>query len=264
MFSNELELLEKECSLETFFSSNYFIDKNTTIQVCNLIDGTKPPPFKYIYENKLSKQLNYKLLNDIKGCEKSCKEHCENGIEFYNSNGLLNFIILSDFPTGGDTIIECNKKCKCKNCKNRVVQNGLQIKLELFKTREKGWGVRTLTDIVRGSFVVEYIGEMCSNLVGHEKSDYLFHLIYDENCIENNLFIDSEKMGNIARFLNHSCDPNLIAYFVIVDDFTRVAFFAERNIRKYEELTFDYGSEYTSGISCKCNSKYCRGIVGEF
>lgn len=42
-------------------------------------------------------------------------------------------------------IYECNKLCSCgPNCKNRVVQHGRQVQLQIFKTTNRGWG-KTLT-----------------------------------------------------------------------------------------------------------------------
>lgn len=43
-------------------------------------------------------------------------------------------------------------------CTNRLVQHGLQVRLQLFKTQNKGWGIRCLDDIARGSFVCIYAG----------------------------------------------------------------------------------------------------------
>ena len=38
-------------------------------------------------------------------------------------------------------IYECNSKCDCtQNCKNRVVQHGRQVRIEIFKTINRGWG----------------------------------------------------------------------------------------------------------------------------
>ena len=38
-------------------------------------------------------------------------------------------------------IYECNKNCNCRdNCKNKVVQHGRQVPLEIFKTVNRGWG----------------------------------------------------------------------------------------------------------------------------
>lgn len=58
-------------------------------------------------------------------------------------------------------IYECNKMCKCsaQMCTNRLVQHGLQVRLQLFKTQNKGWGIRCLDDVAKGSFVCIYAGE---------------------------------------------------------------------------------------------------------
>ncbi|XP_069495430.1 histone-lysine N-methyltransferase SETDB2 isoform X2 [Ambystoma mexicanum] len=52
-------------------------------------------------------------------------------------------------PTG---IFECSMSCKCDHlsCQNRVVQHGLQLRLQVFKTEDKGWGVCCLDDIDTG------------------------------------------------------------------------------------------------------------------
>lgn len=52
-------------------------------------------------------------------------------------------------------------------CTNRLVQHGLQVRLQLFKTQNKGWGIRCLDDIAKGSFVCIYAGESRD---GHPKS----------------------------------------------------------------------------------------------
>lgn len=61
-------------------------------------------------------------------------------------------------------VYECNKLCKCNRnmCTNRLVQHGLQVRLQLFKTQNKGWGIRCLDDIAKGSFVCIYAGTMLS------------------------------------------------------------------------------------------------------
>jgi len=59
-------------------------------------------------------------------------------------------------------VYECNKRCKCNinMCTNRLVQHGLQVRLQLFKTQNKGWGIRCLDDIAKGSFVCIYAGRI--------------------------------------------------------------------------------------------------------
>lgn len=59
-----------------------------------------------------------------------------------------------------DRIYECNVLCRCDKlmCQNRVVQHGIQVRLQVFNTEKKGWGVRCLDDIDRGTFVCTYSG----------------------------------------------------------------------------------------------------------
>lgn len=65
-------------------------------------------------------------------------------------------------------IYECNLLCSCDKmlCQNRLVQHGLQVRLQVFHTEKKGWGVRCLDDIDKGTFVCTYSGR----LVGRDES----------------------------------------------------------------------------------------------
>ena len=79
-------------------------------------------------------------------------------------------------------------------------------------------------------------------------------------------YIDAKHYGNIARFLNHSCDPNLYSALVFVEHrdrrFPRPAFFTLRDVQANEELTWSYGSSnqtQTSDMKCLCGSKNCCG-----
>jgi SET domain-containing protein len=59
---------------------------------------------------------------------------------------------------------------------------------------------------------------------------------------------DAAVGGNIARFINHSCHPN--CYVQIVDHTIWIR--AARNIRKGEELTYDYMTDGEGHIKCRC------------
>lgn len=79
-------------------------------------------------------------------------------------------------------IFECNDVCGCNKllCKNRVVQNGLRVALQIVECpiKTKGWGVRALGRIVRGTFVVEYTGEILTDVEADRRTDdsYFFDL----------------------------------------------------------------------------------------
>ncbi|XP_038219825.1 histone-lysine N-methyltransferase eggless [Zerene cesonia] len=86
-------------------------------------------------------------------------------------------------PSG---IYECNSRCKCKStCLNRVAQHPLQLKLQVFKTMNRGWGIRALNDVPKGAFLCIYAGNLLTdataNLDGlNEGDEYLAELDYIE------------------------------------------------------------------------------------
>ncbi|XP_065715619.2 histone-lysine N-methyltransferase SETDB2 isoform X2 [Patagioenas fasciata] len=88
-----------------------------------------------------------------------------------------------------------------------------------------------------------------------------------KNANEENIYVlDASKEGNVGRFLNHSCCPNLFAQSVFVETHNRsfpwVAFFTNRHVKAGTELTWDYGYEPGSmpeaEISCQCGVQKCR------
>ena len=61
-------------------------------------------------------------------------------------------------PTG---IYECNKNCACaQNCQNRLVQFPIRSRLQIFKTSNRGWGIRALDDMPQGAFICTYVGKL--------------------------------------------------------------------------------------------------------
>ncbi|KAK3525485.1 hypothetical protein QTP86_032367 [Hemibagrus guttatus] len=87
-------------------------------------------------------------------------------------------------PTG---VYECNALCRCdpRLCSNRLVQHGLQLRLEVFMTRHKGWGLRCLDDMSKGTFVCVFTGKVVKDEVVNAESamsgnEYLANLDYIE------------------------------------------------------------------------------------
>ncbi|KAA0193667.1 hypothetical protein HAZT_HAZT010108 [Hyalella azteca] len=154
----------------------------------------------------------------------------------------------------GTAIYECNKHCKCTNdCQNRVVQKGRTLQLTIFRTLNRGWGVKAGEFIRSGSFVTEYVGEVISSEEAERRGrvydargcTYLFDLDYNKGDL-NPYTVDAARCGNVSHFINHSCDPNLVVYNVWINcldpDLPKLALFAVRDIKKGEEITFDYNS----------------------
>lgn len=93
------------------------------------------------------------------------------------------------------------------NCPNRVVQKGRKQTLAIFKTEERGWGVRTKRQIAQGQYICEYVGEIISYDEAERRGKeydavgrtYLFDL--DFNGTDNPYTVDAAKYGNVSRFI---------------------------------------------------------------
>ena len=108
-----------------------------------------------------------------------------------------------------------------------------------------------MENIKAGSFVVEYVGEVITSEVAEERGKkydaegrtYLFDL--DFNLGEENIYtVDAAFYGNLSHFINHSCDPNLNIFSVYINNLDpnmpQLAMFARRDIKRGEQITFDY------------------------
>ncbi|XP_017286032.1 histone-lysine N-methyltransferase SETMAR [Kryptolebias marmoratus] len=154
-------------------------------------------------------------------------------------------------------LFECNALCGCgDSCSYRVVQRGLRLRLEVCGAGDKGWGVRTLEGIPRGTFVCEYAGEVIDFAEAKrrqlsqtsEENNYIIAVREHSgpSCVTET-FVDPAQVGNVGRFLNHSCLPNLLMLPVRVHSvIPRLALFAGRDIYAEEELTFDYSGGYSN------------------
>ncbi|GMY11618.1 histone-lysine N-methyltransferase SUVR5 isoform X1 [Fagus crenata] len=180
----------------------------------------------------------------------------------------------------GYLVYECNHMCSCsRTCPNRVLQNGVRVKLEVFKTEKKGWALRAGETILRGTFVCEYIGEVLDeqeanqrrHRYGKEGCSYLYeidsHINDMSRLIEGQVryVIDATKYGNVSRFINHSCSPNLVNHQVLVESMdsqrAHIGLYASRDISLGEELTFNYRYQLLpgEGYPCECEASNCRG-----
>ncbi|KAM9735295.1 histone-lysine N-methyltransferase EHMT1 isoform 2-T2 [Menidia menidia] len=242
------------------------------IPCVNSVDSESyPEDYKYISENCITSPMNIdRNITHLQYCV--CKEDCSSSICmcgqlslrcWYDKSGCLLPEFCREEPP---LIFECNHACSCwRTCKNRVVQNGLRIRLQLFRTSKKGWGVRTLQDIPQGTFVCEYVGEIISEAEAEMRQNdaYLFSL---DDKPQDLYCVDARFYGNVSRFLNHMCEPNLFACRVFTTHqdlrFPHIAFFASENIKAGEELGFNYGEHFwevkSKLLSCECGSSKCR------
>lgn len=280
--------------------------EDVPIPATNLVDDPPVAPSGYTYCKSLQIAKNVKLPANVSGC--NCQGTCVdprtcacaklNGSDFpyvqINGGRLIE---------ARAVVFECGPSCGCgPGCVNRTSQRGIKHRLEVFRTPKKGWAVRSWDFIPSGAPVCEYIGA----LVRTEDTDHVCenNYIFDIDCLQTmrglggrerrlgdvsvstiNSFdgddqksesvpefcIDAGSTGNIARFINHSCEPNLFVQCVLSlhhdVKLARVMLFAADNIPPMQELTYDYGYalDSVSGPSgkikqmpCYCGAADCR------
>ena len=61
--------------------------------------------------------------------------------------------------------------------------------------------------------------------------------------------VDATLSGGLARYINHSCNPNCVAEIVEVDRDLRIIIFAKRRIARGEEVS-DFNQSFLNKKSC--------------
>ncbi|XP_036401328.1 histone-lysine N-methyltransferase SETDB2 [Megalops cyprinoides] len=375
------------------------------VQLCNEVDGTRPEKFRYRKDRwprgcfAGSGPIFSACCDCADGCVDRNKCSClklslRAGLraKLYDSRRLNHPV-----PSG---IYECGPWCGCDRvrCQNRVVQHGLQVRLQVFRTQDRGWGVRCRDDLDRGTFVCTYTGVVMRAGLGlrrtgagsdgaclgtvtsapltpkrkreEQSSDDDVEVVEEwrvpavetgtppgpsppaspslhvsviqspagqdkeqageESAVterspwslslqgqahsdaevdeweetegvvkeaepwlnsdwgaepereggdmdechgeaegEHVYYLDATEEGNVGRFLNHSCCPNLFVQNVFMDshnrNFPTVAFFTSRPVTAGTELTWNYsydpGSAPEQEVPCQCGWESCQGSL---
>jgi hypothetical protein len=160
---------------------------------------------------------------------------------------------------------ECNdSNCSSHSCCNRRLQMNLEAPIEVRPAGTKGWGCFATAKIKRGTLVKELVGEILS------EKEYVRRLSEETNKghayiveIKSKTFLDCTYKGSIARFINHSCEPNCETAIWCVNGRLRVGIFARKEIDINVELSFDYRWEASAKppTRCYCGTKSCRGFL---
>lgn len=135
--------------------------------------------------------------------------------------------------------------------------------MKLYKIKKSNIDKRGLyasKNIKAGEKVIEYVGKLISkketqqnSKFDNNKDIYLFE-------INEKWDLDGDWSFNTARLINHSCNPNC----EVEDEGLKLWISSLREIKKGEELTYDYGFGYDADYKqfpCKCGSKNCCGFI---
>ncbi len=126
-------------------------------------------------------------------------------------------------------------------------------KIEVRRTKKYGRAVFAVENIRQGEVVAVFDGEIYDDDFDGWTEDLLNH------AIQFNKAAWRDSKG-IARYINHSCQPNcgIKKLFKIV---------AMRPIKAFEEITWDYEMTEKSPwwkMKCRCGSAKCRKIIGNY
>jgi uncharacterized protein len=151
-------------------------------------------------------------------------------------------------------------------CCNNASSVGVR-RMQVRESGVHGKGVYAVRPIKAGDRVIEYKGEIITwrkALIRHphdpSQPNHTFYFHLDDGHV-----IDAKYKGNTARWINHSCDPNLEAY----QSGRRVFLKALRDINAGEELFYDYSliidgrktAKVKKEHTCLCGSSKCRGTM---
>jgi SET domain-containing protein len=138
---------------------------------------------------------------------------------------------------------------------------------EVRRSKIQGRGVFATREIRKGEEIVEYKGEHIDDAEADKRypfeEDERHHTFLFQ--LDDGSIIDAGVHGNAAKYINHSCEPNCEA----VEYDGRIFIEALRNIKKGEELVYDYhfileephNAANKKLYPCNCGSKKCRGTI---
>lgn len=129
------------------------------------------------------------------------------------------------------------------------------FKLKLAPSKIHRWGLWAAEPIPKNRKVIEYTGERVSRretkLRAERELNYMFTL-------DSYWALDGSVGGSGAEYINHSCEPNLVARILK----GHIIYMTLRDIKKGEELTIDYHfPKNVDKVPCSCGAAKCRGTI---
>jgi hypothetical protein len=277
------------------------VEPNVRVSVTLLALQSWTESFIYITECLETKDISRAWGKHLKKCECETHE-CSSEIVFFDSKGGINMLQKKrkfNGEAGVDCGVQqhqsqnghlhlCNFNCLCYK-PSRILENtadaiqkkefcsrmssgvcarsfhrtGLCFHFEVFFVNEfVRCGLRTLEHIKKGSFVIEYVGEIISRDMEEQRygelgGDYVMELPTKKYVV------DAQHFRNAASFVNHRCkNANLKLQFCYGNhkdqNFPHLMLFAKRDIDPREELTLCYTDGLTGlGRRSFFNPCYC-------
>jgi SET domain-containing protein len=236
--------------------------------------------FKYVQECVGGPGVDITLDKCLyKSCD--CPIACSEGCGCFDECPYTNHGVLCDsfaqLENCSPVIFECNRSCSCPvNCINRLTQREVPSDHVIIKEAEgKGMGLFANVDLIRGTFVGQYVGEIIKISTARERlrllsaNDPCYLLCFKEHMASGvtvTTAIDAGRYGNHTRFINHSCDPNLVLLAVRRHSIVpSLCLFTCRFVKAGDELCFSYcGNNRMASVGrrpCLCGTENCMKFL---
>lgn len=217
--------------------------------------NSKPPTYKHLSALKYRKDHKPKKAPfdaDRCQCVGTCTENCFNRLALEECMG--------EGP---------NSNCNVGgNCGNRSLGKREFVKCKPQREGGKGWGLIAVNAIPKGKLIQEYVGEVIDEKEKTERlvewnkehpNDPNFYVM----AISKDWYVDAREYANMARFINHSCDPNCKVVTMNVKGYKRNGIYAIKDVAAGEFLCYDYkfDTNQADRFICRCGAKNCRGTM---
>jgi uncharacterized protein len=129
------------------------------------------------------------------------------------------------------------------------------FRLRVAPSKIHRWGVYAAEPIPARRKVIEYMGERISRRETKRRAERTLNYLF---TLDKYWTIDGSVNGSGAQFINHCCEPNLVARIVQ----GHIIYVALRDIKRGEELTVDYHFDRdVERVPCGCGALKCRGTI---
>jgi len=231
---------------------------------------SKPPAYTHVNVNRYDPKNRPKRHPPNDECCK-CVPSTDDGVK---SCGDACLNRLSYTECVGDETLKSGSKnpywnCNCgPKCGNRGMSKRQFANCRPMREHGKGWGLIAVNGVKRGDLVQEYAGEIIDDKEKEERlkawsrdhpNDPNFYIMH----LEPGWYIDAREVANMARFINHSCDPNCKLVPTNVSGHIRVAIVCIKDVAPGGFLSYDYQFDTKDGSKfiCRCGATNCRGTM---
>ncbi|KAL5781988.1 hypothetical protein ACOSP7_007017 [Xanthoceras sorbifolium] len=152
--------------------------------------------------------------------------------------------------------------------KYKYMRETFRKRLAFGKSGIHGFGIFAKHPHRAGDMVIEYTGELVRPPIADRRERFIYNSLVGAGTymfrIDDERVIDATRAGSIAHLINHSCEPNCYSRVISVSGDEHIIIFAKRDIKQWEELTYDYRFfSIDEQLACYCGFPRCRGIVND-